>query len=335
MIPLDVLAKTLGVPAATSTVLSATELTPWLAAEGPFAFPPAEIYKHSEAVDYGNVMPSAFEHEGEYPFGGMSGRLSPAIDCFLNFAKTGDYRTVHELNGRRLKGVFQAPIAVYEFEYDFPGVYVLSQNGSFRVLEKDAHPEIAEGKIKIFRGIGNATTFGKTSLPGRTSKVPQNRLFRELYLDYVSAIFVNSASTFAFTNCNCKNKSAHISRRPLYPDFVQKIFSLYDLSVNNIFFDTFIGYAFRVFRTSYTVNEVIASKKFGPNYVAFETPINNVMLSSQFTGEGEVKVIDPNLLRAVRSSGCSVYDYGLSKWPAMYLGIQVSEQQIRSALAAF
>jgi hypothetical protein len=66
-------------------------------------------------------------------------------------------------------------------------------------------------------------------------------------------------------------------------------------------------------RSSYTLEERIAARKFGPNYVKFRTPLTNIRITTFFCEEAEVKVIDPDKLEVVETVGCKVSDVWLDE----------------------
>jgi putative transposase len=54
----------------------------------------------------------------------------------------------------------------------------------------------------------------------------------------------------------------------------------------------------------YTLDKIIAEKKFGPSYVVFKTPITNIRICTYFSGESEVKILSLDKLIPVQSYQC-------------------------------
>ena len=58
--------------------------------------------------------------------------------------------------------------------------------------------------------------------------------------------------------------------------------------------------------SGYALEEWCASRKFGPNYVKFRTPLTNIRITTFVCNETEVKVIDTNKLEVIEAVGCKV-----------------------------
>ena len=58
--------------------------------------------------------------------------------------------------------------------------------------------------------------------------------------------------------------------------------------------------------SGYALEEWCAARKFGPNYVKFQTPLTNIRITTFVCNETEVKVIDPNKLEIIEAVGCRV-----------------------------
>lgn len=58
--------------------------------------------------------------------------------------------------------------------------------------------------------------------------------------------------------------------------------------------------------SGYALEEWCASRKFGPNYVKFRTPLTNIRITTFLCHETEVKVIDTNKLEVIEAVGCKV-----------------------------
>lgn len=60
----------------------------------------------------------------------------------------------------------------------------------------------------------------------------------------------------------------------------------------------------RAAHESYSLARWVADRKFGPNYVVCETPVDNIRLTTFFAGENEVRIVDPRLVQIVECIGC-------------------------------
>jgi len=58
--------------------------------------------------------------------------------------------------------------------------------------------------------------------------------------------------------------------------------------------------------SGYALEESYAAFKFGPHYVKFRTPLDNIRVTTFVSNETEVKVIDPNKLEVIDAVGCRV-----------------------------
>ena len=51
---------------------------------------------------------------------------------------------------------------------------------------------------------------------------------------------------------------------------------------------------------SFTIWEDMAKRKFGPNYVTYKTPLDNIRLLTKWCGEGEVFLLDPERAERIK-----------------------------------
>ena len=58
--------------------------------------------------------------------------------------------------------------------------------------------------------------------------------------------------------------------------------------------------------SGYALEECCASRKFGPNYLKFRTPLTNIRIPAFECNETEVQVVDPNKVEVVEAVGCKV-----------------------------
>ncbi len=55
---------------------------------------------------------------------------------------------------------------------------------------------------------------------------------------------------------------------------------------------------------SFSLARWVAERKFGPNYVVCETPLDNIRITTFFAGEGEAHIVDPSAVQVVETVGC-------------------------------
>ena len=185
----------------------------------------------------------------------------------------GDYDLIYYSEGHfDPEGRFHAPIAVYR-SLDTFREYILFQQGSYQVLCGDAAEQIENGKLAVHRGIRNATGF-------ITPEIGDERL--EGYMKYLAGSFVSPVISLGY-NIVSRGETDYMK-----------------LALDSPVFDAFhADHDYHDLEQSFTIDEhYIASRKFGPNYVSFETPLDNLRIITEWTGEEEVYVLD--FRRAVR-----------------------------------
>jgi hypothetical protein len=58
--------------------------------------------------------------------------------------------------------------------------------------------------------------------------------------------------------------------------------------------------------SAFSLERWVAERRFGPHFVVAKTPIANIRLTTFFTGEAEVRLVDPWRMRLVEAAGCTV-----------------------------
>ena len=179
------------------------------------------------------------------------------------------------------KGSFHAPIVAYKLESQFflsEGGILLFQEGSYQILNSSEGRLIGDGKIEVYKGIGNSQEFFLPEIKESDAK--------EDYLRYIAASFLSPTMALsAATNSN-RYETDHVSKVAKSRVYSKSMFP--KLKFNPIF------------EESFSTRKEIASGKFGPNYISVVTPLDNLRLFTDWCGENEVYLLDSNNLGPVK-----------------------------------
>jgi hypothetical protein len=292
----------------TYTVKDNGKIVPWLAAKGRLAYTPRRPPKDDELFDYGRVMPQVFEETDEYRFG-LNTRFgdTQAVDEFWSLASRRRHQItkVFYAEGSRTEESFKAPMAVYRAILGGVDSYVLLQGGRIQVIPCGRQPKMEDGRMLVYRGCGSASVYGNVVLKESWRQILQQASALDLYFDFVAFVFMSSALGFYEFNVACACRSDHLGAswiKAKHKSFWEKSESTPE--TNHLARRLYDGFIYQHFST----NELMAQRKFGPNYVEVETDLTNVAISSFFVGEDEVKVIDPRKTKIVSAHGCTVTD---------------------------
>lgn len=188
------------------------------------------------------------------------------------------------------EGYFHAPIAVYRSEdspeSDARGVfYILFQQGSYQALPAELVPGVESGSVLVHRGIGNKTQF----VPPQMEEEK-----REDYMHHLVYSFSSPILSLLFNDVS-RAESDHIR------------------SISDIYFDDNFSHLKGLLQKlvrgqpersdlgqSFTLDEEVSGSKFGPNYVSFRTPLDNLRIMTQWTGEYEAQILEPSRAERVR-----------------------------------
>jgi hypothetical protein len=281
---------------------------PWVAANGPFGFTPDDAPIHESNLYYENIFPNLFDDVSRRFFVGSTG-MAGGSSCIGGFwLEPEAYRRekIAVLLGERKQERFFAPIAVYDFK--IPGIsetkLLLIQQGSYQMLAREDQPEISDGFVYLYRGIGESDCFNLL----RYQKEEFN--FREweswkTYLDIQEASFSNSELSFAEAHSQVfRPETSHFMSPTIWRWGVCPV-EIWDRPMSSLL-RSFAGQQF-------SLRPLWVKLKFGPNFVKCRTPLHNLRMTSFFAGEEEVRLIDPNLLQVVEASGCKVQEISLTE----------------------
>ena len=145
----------------TRTVVDSRYIVPWLAAEGPLAYSPADFFQYTW------ILPEIFDQnvnlrEHRY-FGSPLKDGAHFLFDFWNNVRSGGgaalqrYCELGFLTEREVR----TPLAAYHYirkRYNTPG-FVLIQHGSYQWISSEDQPLIEAGEVVLYRGIGRASIF--------------------------------------------------------------------------------------------------------------------------------------------------------------------------------
>jgi hypothetical protein len=149
----------------TATVVDSKYLVPWLAAEGHLAYSPAEPPARDYFFQYTWILPGVFDskinlREHRY-FGSPLKESARFLFDFWASVRSGHGAALQRYcqPGVISEDEVRTPMAAYRHDrqlYNTPGS-VLIQHGSYQWISHDAQPNIEEGDVLLYRGIGQAT----------------------------------------------------------------------------------------------------------------------------------------------------------------------------------
>lgn len=174
-------------------------------------------------------------------------------------------------------GSFHAPIAVYRANpkktpYKLP-YYILFQLGNYQMLGgevflKESESLLPEGKIKVYRGIRGNPHYNHPKL---------NEASMGDYFKYIACSFLSPSLALAFNGIAIRSETNHVAIKRF----------------NDFFHRANIPSRFPEMEQSHSTIKDIARGKFGPRYISMKTPLDNLRIFSEWAGEGEVRLLDP------------------------------------------
>lgn len=294
----------------TSTILCDGTISPWLAASGPLAYSPENPPDSNYFFQYGWLMPSLFQDRKHYYFGYWSSLAQRdslsniTIEFLIDFwakAKEGNVAPVIVRNSHANQLDFSAPIACYQYRRrrERTDSYMLIQHGSYQTVAVGNQPYLKDGKVQVYRGIGNSKVFHHF-IPDKTAfSDPEWRSIGRYW----------SAHQRAFADSEISFSVAHERIHRSETDFLNINFDWSSIAYEEGLDWTKCELA-RLLRASYqqsfTLDRQVAEHKFGPNYVTCITPVENIRLTTFYAGEQEVFLIDPSKIEISKAYGCKV-----------------------------
>jgi hypothetical protein len=280
-----------------TSTLAGKEFVPWLAADGELAYsadvPPERDYYFQYSWIIPGIFGAGVNLRRHFWFG------SPWKDCtevrllfaFWDTARRGKLDAVYLANGEAGRDGVTAPLAVYRHPdvRPFAGErLILIQHGSYLIAGAESQPYIDRGEVVLYRGVQDAEVFLLRRL---TTADVRSRL-----MGVHAGTLADSVTSFDAVHCNVSRSETGW--------FNDRSFMLSALCME-CGLDPSPPLASLLY-SGYALEEWCASRKFGPNYIKFRTPLPNIRITTFVCGEAEVKVIDPNKLQVIEAVGCRI-----------------------------
>jgi hypothetical protein len=289
-------------PFNTSTVATDGRLVPWLAADGPLAYTPEEPPDRDYYFQYSWIVPGIFadktNRRHHYYFGASYREQASELFAFWAAARQGDARRLAFCLGSVDSETVAAPVAVYSA----PGTArwrgpacMFIQHGSYQIVEEKDQPLLESGEVMLYRGIGDADEFRFFQAGVETADGTTWRRYVQIQAELLS----DSVRSFNSIHDRAKRcETAHIRDETWMSDDIAREQGL------DIDADGLAGALWDASHQSFSLARHVAKNKFGPHYVAYKTPLDNIRLTTFFAGESEVRVVSPYRLTLLESHGC-------------------------------
>jgi hypothetical protein len=199
-------------------------------------------------------------------------------------------------------GAVTAPIAAYRCARpwrDTPGA-LLIQHGSYQWLALEDQPFIEEGRVLLYRGIGDSTEFRSLRF-GPADLAPQNRDIWARYLSAQAAMLSDSVLSF-----NTVHDRVVRSETTCFRHASQMSDDIALRAGLDIESPGFANDLWDAAQQSYTLDPVIAGHKFGQNYVMLVTSLDDIRITTFVANESEVKIVHPTRISPIAGHGCDV-----------------------------
>ncbi len=281
----------------TSTLLR-EEIVPWLAATGPLAYSPNKPPDRDYYFQYSWVIPGILGpkvgRRRQFWFGGTlkGNHHVQLLLAFWDRARRGDITELFLTNGKLVASDVTAPIGAYRHKssYSFePDSLILIQHGSYLIVNVNSQPEIESGMVFLYRGIQKAKLFRVYRIKKILNRHAIMKIHAETLIDSVLSFNAVHCNISRSETCSLNDRSWMLGELALNAGLDSK-----DKAIDSILY------------SGYALESCYGIRKFGPNYVKFKTPANNIRITTFVCGETEVKVIDPNKLDIIEAVGCKV-----------------------------
>jgi hypothetical protein len=292
----------------TRTVNHAGRIVPWLAAQGALAYTPENPPDRDYFFQYGWVIPGVIRPDllrfRHYYFGACyRGKAADAFN-FWAAARAGRVSRLLVRAPAVTSSEAETPIAVYQYKErtKYQPDFILIQHGSYQFLSEKDQPMLEQGDVLLYRGIRHARAFrwlrfSPGSLPAdqRSTWAAYLRAQREMLSD--SVLSFNSIH-----DCAVRCETSHLNDHGLCSDKVARACGL------EIGRDSFAKSLWGCYRQGFSLARWTGTRKFGPNFVIFKTPVANIRSTSFSAGEFEARILDPNKLELLEASGCRLVE---------------------------
>ena len=263
----------------TSTLSAGNEVVPWLAANGELAYSPHSPPERDYFFQYSWVVPGVLREGANkrrhYWFGAPS-KDDPNVRLlfrFWNAARQGAHHPLFLSNGvAGTEADVTAPVAVYRHA----GVHrsghaseglIMMQHGSYHIGNIDTQPRIEHGEVVLYRRVQTAEIFVLQRLTMAET--------RRRVMDVHARSLTDSVVSFNAAHCNLMRCETGYLKDGSF---------LFDGLCREAGLDPAAPALRSTFYSGYALEEWCASRKFGPNYVKFRTPLTNIRIND-FRGQ--------------------------------------------------
>ncbi|HYL13652.1 MAG TPA: hypothetical protein VEV41_11490 [Terriglobales bacterium] len=292
----------------TATVVDSKYLVPWLAAEGHLAYSPAEPPARDYFFQYTWILTGVFDskinlREHRY-FGSPLKESARFLFDFWASVRSGHGAALQRYcqPGVISEDEVRTPMAAYRHDrqlYNTPGS-VLIQHGSYQWISRDAQPNIEEGDVLLYRGIGQATLFRCLRFRPRDLS-PANRAIWRQYVGVQADMLSDSVLSFNTIHDRVRRCETGGLRDGTW--LGDELAAKAGLDIRSPGFASNLWHAAQ---QSYSLDPVVRVRKFGPHHVVVKTCLNNIRITTFFAGESEIKIVDPSRISEVQGFGCEV-----------------------------
>jgi hypothetical protein len=292
----------------TSAVFGSEYLVPWLAAEGPLAYSPAEPPMRDYFLQYNWIMPGIFNPKinlrRHYYFGSHTKNDTNFLIDFWGNARKG-YGAASKRYcqfGLFSDAEVNAPIAAYHHvsrPHNRAGS-LLIQHGSYQWISLQDQPRIEQGQVLLYRGIGQSTVF--RCLQFRPEELsPANREIWQKYLRVQADMLSDSVLSFNTIHDRVNRAETGNLRHATW--LGDEMATQAGLDIES---PVFAKDLWNAAQQGYSLDPAMGLRKFGPHHVVLKTSLSNIRITTFFAGESEVKIVDPSRISLVEAVGCQV-----------------------------
>jgi hypothetical protein len=292
----------------TSTIVGSKCLVPWLAAQGPLAYSPAEPPARDYFFQYSWILPGIFDpqinlREHRY-FGGCFKKDAGFLFDFWESARKGRGTTQQQYYQPGLVSDVEvkAPLAAYRHvrkPYNSAGS-LLIQHGSYQWISLEDQPHIDEGEVLLYRGIAESAIFRCLRFRPK-DLAPANQVIWRKYVSVQADMLSDSVLSWNTIHDRIKRCETGGLRHATW--LGDELAMKTGLDIHSPGFARNLWHAAQ---QSYSLDPVMGVRKFGPHHVVVKTPLSNIRITTFFAGESEVKIVDPSRISSVQPVGCEV-----------------------------
>jgi hypothetical protein len=293
----------------TRTIIESKHVVPWLAAEGPLAYSPAEPPAKNYFFQYTWILPELFDdnvnlREHRYFGSPIKDSASFVFDFWEKARSRGGANLQRYCEfGFLSEQEVRTPLAAYQYlrrPYQTPG-FMLLQHGSYQWISSEDQPLIEAGEVILYRGIGSAEIFRQLRFRADELSPANCEVWRK-YVAIQAAILSDSRLSFNTIHDRIRRCETGGLRDGTW--LADELASDAGLDIDAP------GFAKQLWdsaQQSYSLDPNMGQRKFGPHYVAVRTPLSNIRITTFFAGESEAKIVDPSRIQVVTPFGCDVH----------------------------